>query len=125
MVVKETGVVVIVNEKTEGIDIGEVGFFCIVSLLDFTHVLTATEDVVDGVVHRVVEEPGDGALVGSDVSGVTIEALSHLEDAGGLTELIPEVFGNLGDGVDSETIEAVGLYQIFNPVFEFTSDVVV
>jgi hypothetical protein len=123
MVVKETGVIVIVNEKTEGIDIGEVGFLSIVSLLDLSHVLTATKDVVDGVVHRVVEEPSDGTLVGSDVSGVTVEALSHLEDAGGLTKLRPEVLGNLGDGVNSQTIEAVGLNQIVNPVLEFTSDV--
>jgi hypothetical protein len=121
VVVQETGVIVIVNEKTEGINVCEVGFLSIVSVLDGAHVLLVTKDVVDGIVHRVVEEPSDAALVLSDVSGITVEALSHLEDAGGLTKFIPEILRNFGDGIDSQTIEAVGLNHEINPVLELTS----
>ena len=56
MVVEETCVVVIVNEDTEGRDVTEVRCLLIVAGLDAAHILTIAENIVDGIVHRVVEK---------------------------------------------------------------------
>jgi len=125
VVVEETGVVVIVNKEAESVEVFEVGLLRVVSLLDFAHVLLATEHITDGVVHRVVEKTSDSSLVGSNVSGITVEALSHLEDASSITKLRPKVFGNLGDGVDPYAIKAVSVNHVLDPGLELTSDVVV
>ena len=100
VVVEETSVIVIVNEETEGINVLEVGLFSVVTLLEVSHVFTATKDITDCIVHRVVEKSGDGTLVRSDVSRVTVEALTHLENTRGLAKLRPEVFRNLGNGIN-------------------------
>ena len=60
-------------------------------------------------------------MVRAYVSIVAVEALSHLEDAGILTELRPEVLGDLWDGINTDAIEVVGLNKILNPVFQLLS----
>lgn len=122
---KETGVIVVVDEETKSVDVSEVGLFSIVPLLNLSHVLAIAEDVVDGVVHRVVKEGSDAALVGSDISRVAIKALSHLEDAGGLTKLRPKVFWNLRNGINSKAIEAIGINHELYPVLQLAANVVV
>jgi len=57
-------------------------------------------------------------LVGTDVGRVAVEDLTHLEDTSGGAKFRPEVFGDLGDSVDAEAIEAVGACEVFNPVFK-------
>lgn len=125
VVVEETRVIVVVNEETKSIDVLEVGLFSVVALLEVSHVLTATKDIADGVVHGVVEKGGDGTLVRSDVSRVAVEALAHLENTSSLAKLRPEVFRNLGDGINSKTVEAIGINHKFDPVLELATDVVV
>ncbi len=120
---EEASVVVIVDEEAKGIEIFEVGSLGVVALLDVAHVLTISKDVVDGVVHRVVEESRDVVLVGTHVCGVTVEALAHLEDACSLPKLSPEVFGHLGNGIDADAVETIGVNQILDPVLEFATDV--
>lgn len=55
VVVKESSVVVIVNEQTEGINVLELGCFLVESISNVEHGLARSKDVLDGVVHGVVE----------------------------------------------------------------------
>ena len=122
---EEAAIVVVVDEDTKGIDVTEVAVLLFVSVADAGHVLACAEDVADRVEHWVVEETGEVLLVGSNVCGVTVEALSHLEDAGGLTELTPELALDLRDGIDTDAIEAVLRHDALNPVLEVSTDVIV
>lgn len=115
MVVEETCVVVIVNEDAEGRDVTEVRCLLFVAGLYAAHVLTIAENIVDGIVHRVVEESGDWALVGTNVSGVSVKALAHLENTTRRSKLRPKVLANLRDGVNSNTVETVGRDEISDP----------
>lgn len=115
---EETGVVVVVNEQTKGVNILEIAALCVVALFDTTHILTITENIVDGVVHWVVENTRDVVLVGTDVGRVTVEGFAHLEDSSRCAKFRPEVLGDLGNSVDADTVEAVGAHEILNPVLE-------
>jgi hypothetical protein len=123
--VKESGIVVVVYEKSEGIDVGEVASLFVVSVLDTVHGLLGAEDVSDGVVHWVVEKSGNRSLVSTDIGWVTVENFSHLEDSGSLAILGPEVFWYLWDGIDSDSIESVVIDEVLDPVLELSSDPVV
>ena len=101
MVVEETCVVVIVNEDTEGRDVTEVRCLLIVAGLY--------------VVHRVVEKSGDWALVGTNVGGVSVKALAHLENTTRRPKLRPKVLANLRDRVNSNSVETVGRDEISDP----------
>jgi len=125
VVAKEARVVVVVNEDTKSINIVEVALFLVVSTLDVVHIFAASEYVTDGVVHRVVEKSSEGVLIWSDVGRVSVEALAHLEYASGLTVFGPEVGGDLGDGVDTNTIETVGLNNTLDPVLEVLANVAI
>ena len=85
----------------------------------------STEDIGDGVEHRVVKESGYRALVRSDVGGIPVEDLAHLEDARGGTILSPEVLGDFRDGVDANTIEPVLGYDSLDPVLEVLTHITV
>jgi hypothetical protein len=45
-----------------------------------------------------------------------------LEDAGGFSVLLPELFGNLGDSIDSDTVEVVVFYELSDPILEVLPD---
>ena len=122
MVVEETGIVVVVNKQTKGVNIFEMTGLCVETLLDTTHVLAITKNIVDGVVHWVVEKTSDVVLVGTDVSRVAVEDLTHLEDSSRGAKFRPEVLGDLGDSVDAKTIEAVRACEVLNPVFKGLTD---
>ena len=94
----------------------------IIAGLDAAHVLTIAENIVDGVVHWVVENTRDVVLVGSDVGRVTVEGFAHLEDSSRCAKFRPEVLLDLGNGVDADAIEAVGAYEGFYPVFKGRAD---
>lgn len=85
----------------------------------------STEDVRNGVVHWVIEKGGKGSLVRSNICGISIEVLAHLEDASSLTILTPEVHGDLRDSIDTDSIEAIVVDKIVNPVLEVATHVVV
>jgi hypothetical protein len=115
VVVEETCVVVIVNEDTEGRDVTEVRCLLIVAGLDAAHILTIAENIADGVVHRVVEKSGDWALIGTNVGGVSVKALTHLENTTRRSKLRPKVLANLRDRVNSNAVETVGRDEISDP----------
>jgi len=122
MVVEEAGVVVVVNKQTKGIQILESAGFSVIAGLYATHVFPSAENIVDGVVHWVVEKASDVVLVGTDIGRVAVENLTHLEDARRGTKFRPEVFLDFGNGVDADTIEAVGAYEGLDPVFKGRAD---
>ena len=115
----------IINKNSKSINIVEVARFLVVSTLDVVHIFTTSKHVTDGVVHRVVEKSSEGVLIWSDIGRVSIEALAHLEDAGGFTVFGPEIGGDLRDGVDTNTIETVGLDNTLDPVLEVLANVAV
>ena len=84
-----------------------------------------TKDIRDRVKHRIVEESGYRALVRSDIGGVAIEDLSHLENARSGTVLSPKVLGDFGDGVDANTVKTVLGYDAFDPVLEILANITV
>jgi len=118
MVVEETSVVVVINEEAERINVVEVRPFLIIPLHELVHVVSTTEDVANGVVHRIVEESGDVILIGTDVGWISVEALSHLEDSGGRSILSPERSFNFGNSVDTDSVKVVLLDDVMYPVFE-------
>jgi hypothetical protein len=64
-------------------------------------------------------------LIGSNVSRVSIEILSHLEDSSSISIFFPEVFRNLRNSVDSNSFEAIGLNSFLNPILKVTSDITI
>lgn len=56
---KEASVVMVVNEETKGIKIGEVRSLSVVTLLDLTHISAIAENIVNCIVHRVVKKASD------------------------------------------------------------------
>ena len=120
---EEAGVVVIVDEDAESINILEVLGLSAIPVADVVHRRVTPKYVADRVVHRVVKQSSDVVLIGSDVSGIAIEALAHLENAGRCSVLTPEVLGDLGDSVDTDAIELVFRHDILDPVLEVASDV--
>ena len=125
MVVQESRVVVVVDEDTQGINILEMLLFLVVPVLDVVHRLAASENVADRVIHWIVEKCGQMVLVRSYIGWVAVEALTHLEDSSGLSILRPEVFWHFRDRVDADSVEAVLLYDSFDPVLEIASHIAV
>jgi len=121
----ESGVVVVVNEDTKCIHVLEVGLLLGISVFDVFHTFMTSEHVLDCVVHRIIEETCEGSLVWSNISGISVEALSHLEHSGGLTVLGPEVFWDLWDGVDSNTVKAIVIDELLDPVLKILSDIAI
>jgi hypothetical protein len=125
ILVKESGIVVVIDEKTKSINVLEMTSFFLVSVLDSVHGLLRSKHISDGIVHWVVEEGGDRTLIATNVSWVTVENLSHLEHSGSWAEFGPEVLWNLWDSINSNTIEAIGGDEVADPVLELLSNPVV
>ena len=123
VVVKETRVVMIVNKDAEEVHIFEIGVFSVVSVANLVHRFSTAENVVDRVVHRVVEQGGDIVLVRGNISGVSIEAFAHLENTRGFTILFPELAFDFGDRINSNSIETVLLHDSLHPVFKVLTHV--
>ena len=92
-------------------------------MFNITHVKTRTEDIFNGVVHWVIENTRDVILIRTDVSRISIEAFSHLENSRSCSKFTPKVFWNLWNGIDSNTVKTICSNQILNPVFMSLSDI--
>ena len=124
-VVQEARVIMIVNKHPQGIEVLEVPRLGIVAILYLSHVLTFTENILNRVVHRIVEEPSQVLLVGAHVGWISVEALTHLKNARVSTILLPEVLRHLGDRIDTNSVEVVRFYEVFHPVFQVAAHVAV
>jgi len=120
--VEESGVVMIINKKTKGIDILEGFLVWGPPIWNGAHWLAIGEDISNWIVHRVVEKSRDIILIVSNITIKAIEALSHLEDSSWLTILLPEVFGNLWNGINSNSVKSVLGDKIVNPIFQILAD---
>ena len=70
----------IVHKNAESVNIFEVLIICLPSASNCSHASSIHPDISDCVVHRIVEEAGDVVLVRANVSIISVEALTHLED---------------------------------------------
>ena len=123
--IKEAGIVMIVNKDAESVNVLEVRGFLVVAISDAIHRLAGTEDVADCVEHGVVEESSERTLVRTNVGGVTVEALTHLENASGLAVFSPEILRHFRDSVNADTIKAVRVNDALNPVLEVLAHIAI
>lgn len=123
--VQEASVVVIVNKYSKSIDVFEFSILLVVSVSDVLHALVVPEHVLDSVVHGVIEQSGQVVGVRTNIGGVSIEALTHLEDSRRISVLLPEVFRDLRDGVNSNSVKIVILDCLLDPVLQVASDVTI
>jgi light-regulated signal transduction histidine kinase (bacteriophytochrome) len=82
VLVQEPGVIVVVDEDAESVEVSEVTSNILPSGADVIHGLTSSINVLDCIVHRVVEQAGDVILVWTNIGRVTVEDLTHLENTG-------------------------------------------
>lgn len=113
----------VIYEDTKDINVLEVSWLFLPPVTDNSHALFVGEGVSDWVVHGIVEEGGDVVLIVANIPGEAVEAFSHLEDSGGLTEFSPEVLGNLGDSVNTDTIQIIIWDEFLDPVQELLSNI--
>lgn len=104
--IEEASVVMVVNEETKGVNVTEVLAVGSPSVGDGAHCLPIHPDVSDSVVHRIVEESCEIVLVVSNVSIVSVEGFTHLENTRGSIELFPEILGDLGNSINTDTIKS-------------------
>jgi hypothetical protein len=78
---------------------------------------------LDSVVHRVVEKSSEDILIGTNVSRISVEALSHLENTRCGSILGPEVSRYFRNSVDTNTVETIGADEILYPVFKVLTNV--
>lgn len=123
VLVQESGIVVVIDEDTKSGWVSEFLVYLLNSSGDSLHGLVTSENILDGVVHWIVEKTGNEVLIWADVVRVSVEALSHLENTSGISILLPEVLFDFRNGIDSNTIELIGVDQVFDPVLEISSDV--
>jgi len=123
VLVQESGIVVVIDEDTKSGWVSEFLVYLLDSSGDSLHGLGRAEDILDGVVHWIVEKTGNEVLIWTDVVRVAVEAFTHLEDSCRLSVLSPEVLWDLRNGVDSDAIELVCLHELLDPVFEILSHI--
>ena len=116
--VEEARVVVVVDENAQSVHVSEVLVVLAPAVCDVAHRLSVHPDVLDRVVHRVVEEGCDVVLVVADVGIHAVEALTHLEDASRLAVLFPELLGYFGYRVDSYAVKPILGDEVVDPVLE-------
>lgn len=63
----ESGVIVVVNEDTEGINVLEFAIFFSESVFDVVHALSRSKNILDREVHWVVEQSGQVLLIWTNV----------------------------------------------------------
>jgi hypothetical protein len=122
VLVQESGVVVVVDENSESGEILE-GTLSVISVSNLVHALLSSEYILDSVVHWVVEEASEVLLVWSNIVWISVEALSHLENARGLSVLRPELSFDFWDGIDSDSIKVVLLDQVVDPGLQVLSNI--
>lgn len=115
----------VINENTKSVDVTEVLLILGPSVSNISHALAVHEDILDSIVHRVVEEGIDVVLVVAYIPIEAIEALTHLEDSSRLCILLPEVLGYLRDSIDADTIKVVLLNKILDPGFQVAAHVLI
>ena len=82
-------------------------------------------DLGDQVVHGVVDQTLHVVLVIADITRIATEDFTDREDASGLGKPGPKVLFNVLDGVQTETIDRVGVDKVLDPTLENGPDTIV
>lgn len=96
----------VVNEESKSVDVVEVAFFLCISIFDVVHRLVASKNVLNCIIHWIIEDSSEVVLVWANICWVSIEAFSHLEHASSLTILAPEILWHLWNSINSYPIKA-------------------
>jgi len=123
VLVQESGIVVVIDEDTKSAWVSEFLVYLINSVSDTLHGLFGSKHVLNCVVHGVVEKTGDEVLIWRDVVRITVETFTHLENTSRVSKFLPEVLCDFRNSINSNTIELIGVDQVFDPVLEISSDV--
>ena len=83
------------------------------------------EHIADCVEHGVVEESGERTLVRTNVGGITIKALTHLENASGLSVFSPEILRHFRNSVNADAIKAIRVNDALDPVLEVLAHIAI
>ncbi len=97
----------VVYKDAQSINVFKFGSFSVISRFNTGHSLSATEYILNGIVHRVIEQTCDVVLICSYVCRISVEALAHLENTCSSSVLSPKVFRYFWNSIDSNTVEAV------------------
>lgn len=125
VLVQESGIVVVIDEDTKSGWVSEFLVDLTNSTSDSLHGLVGTEHILNCVIHWVVEKTGQEVLIWRDVVRISVETFTHLENTSRISILLPEVWFDFRNGINSNTIELIGVDQVFDPVLEISSDVIV
>jgi hypothetical protein len=99
----------VIDEKTQEAQVSKVFIFSVETSLDVAHELAASKNIVNCVVHWVVEKSSHVVLVGTHISWVSVEALPHLKNTGSCTKLAPKRFRNFRNCVNPDSVKAESL----------------
>ena len=99
----------VIDEKTQEAQVSKVFRFSVETSLNVAHELAASKNIVNCVVHWVVKKSSHVVLVGTYISWVSVEALSHLENSGGCTKLAPKRLRNFRNCVNPDSVKAESL----------------
>lgn len=120
---EEASIVMVVNKDSKGINIGEMRTLGIITRLNSTHILCITENIINSVIHWVIEQASNTWLILTNVSWITVETFSHLENSRCWSEFCPKILWYFWNGVNSYTIETICGNETSNPTLEFRSDI--
>jgi hypothetical protein len=93
--------------------------------MDLIHGFLTSKDVLDCVVHRVVEKTSEVILVRANISRISVEAFTHLENPRTFSILLPEVLGYLWDCINPNSVKFEFRHDVLDPVFEVVSNIVI
>lgn len=71
----------VINENSECVNIFEMLSLCVVTIANSVHRLMTSENVRDCEIHWIVKHTGEIVLIRANIGGITVEALSHLENS--------------------------------------------
>jgi len=106
----ESSVVVVIYKNTKGINILEFAILFSKSILKVVHGLSRSKNILNREIHWIVKYCGEMVLIWTDIIWITVKDLSHLENTSCFSILTPEVWVNLWNSVNSNTVKAVSIY---------------
>jgi len=115
IVVKESGIIMVINEVTQKGFIRPGGGGARVVALQVVHGVVLLEDPTKSVEEGVVQDTADGSLVASSIRHVGVKDFTDSVDTRGLGEFSPEVLGNIRNSINSEAINVIGIDDVSNP----------
>lgn len=124
IVVKESGIIVVINKVTQKGLIRPGGGTTVVAL-QVVHGVVLLEDPTKSVEERIVQDTAHRSLVASSIRQVGVKDFTDSVNARGLGEFSPEVLGNIRNSINSETINIISIDNISDPFKKGTSNKII